>query len=557
MMKICVIGTLLLGVIYCAVLPEYLDDDSVVVETTNGLVRGSFGRRSHADKNEQLYWFRSIPYAEPPVGELRFEAPVPKVNWSGILDVRAKPNICIQGSPAQGSEDCLTLKIYTSNKPDSNLNLPVVVWIYGGAFFGGSADFDDHSPDFLLYEDVIVVAVHYRVGFLGFMSLGDTVAPGNNGIKDQVLALQWIKKNIKNFGGDPEKITIWGQSAGAASVAYLLQAPQTKGLFSRAILNSGSSLSPWSLANGLPEVTEELAEEFQINTQSSSTILAGLKKLDVAELQEVANKKMSDKVMASNPVQGLVFTPVKEPNHSGAVITGNSHQLLKEGKFHHVPILAGYTSLEGYFDDLPLLLKLWLLKFDSNNKLLVPDDLNADEYDKEELGNNIKKQYFGFLPIAITTTRLMRFISDSQFERPIQEAIRLYSAYTNVYAYHFGYEGALWGRTERSTSGVGHTEDLGYLFDFGHKGSEADYLTRSRTVKLWTNFIKQGNPTPSKDSLLQNVTWPANSKVSTADRLKYLEINKSLKVVGLPNSSKIKFWNNMYQEYGYPPYSTY
>lgn len=103
------------------------------------------------------------------------------------------------------------------------------MWIYGGAFFNGSPDFDGANPEGLLNEDVIVVSFHYRVGIFGFLSTGDSIVPGNAGLKDQVLALQWIKSNIENFGGDPEKITVFGQSAGSASISYLLQNPQTKG----------------------------------------------------------------------------------------------------------------------------------------------------------------------------------------------------------------------------------------------------------------------------------------------------------------------------------------
>lgn len=113
--------------------------------------------------------------------------------------------------------------------PNKNNKLSVLVWIYGGAFFGGAADFDGASPERLLEENVIVASLHYRVGLFGFLSTGDNIVPGNVGLKDQILALQWIKQNIKNFGGDPSKITVFGQSAGSASIAYLLQTNQSQG----------------------------------------------------------------------------------------------------------------------------------------------------------------------------------------------------------------------------------------------------------------------------------------------------------------------------------------
>lgn len=114
--------------------------------------------------------------------------------------------------------------------PDVSNKLPVVVWIHGGAFFNGQPTFDDAHPEFLLREGVIVVTLHYRIGLFGFLSTEDFVATGNAGLKDQIMALEWIKDNIENFAGDPQKITLLGQSAGSASIAYLLQAPQTKGI---------------------------------------------------------------------------------------------------------------------------------------------------------------------------------------------------------------------------------------------------------------------------------------------------------------------------------------
>ncbi|CAH1106192.1 unnamed protein product [Psylliodes chrysocephalus] len=546
-----VLVLVLLGVAFCSA----YEDRSILVETSNGVVQGSYGQRSTGNR-KLLYWFRGIPFAEPPVGDLRFEAPVAKKNWTGILDARKKQPECIQGAnPPVGSEDCLYLKVYTDKKPHPKNNLPVLVWIYGGAFFGGSVDFDDHSPDYLLDQDVIIVAIHYRVGLLGFLSLGDTVAPGNNGIRDQIMALKWIKNNIKNFGGDPDNITVFGQSAGAASIAYLLQIEETKGLFSKAILNSGSSLSTWALAKRVSEVTKVIAKELKISTKSSEQILTGLKKINIEDLQNVANSKMVSELISNNPLQGVAFAPVAEPDHENAIITGRSHERLINGEFHHVPILMGYNSLEASFNSLSALIRLWLIKFDINASLLVPEDMRVSgAFRRRSLGNKIKKEYFGSSSIASSTEKTMRFVSDTVFERPTQEAMRLYSQKTKVYAYHFSYQGPLWGRVNRTVDGVGHTEDLGYLFDFGHKGSHADYKTRNRMVKLWTNFAKTGNPTPTKEALLQHIVWPANVG---SDHLKYLEIDTDLRVISQPNSKKIDFWRDIYKGYGKPPYSTY
>ncbi|CAG9856746.1 unnamed protein product [Phyllotreta striolata] len=546
---------LLLGVVSSSDLDiELSEAGTIVVETSNGVVRGSYGF-NHVD-TKILYRFRSIPFAEPPVGARRFEAPIPKENWSGVLDTRSKPPMCIQGSSnVTGSEDCLYLQIWSNKQPKATNNLPVLVWIYGGAFWYGNADFSEYRPDFLLHEDVIVVGIQYRVGFMGFFSLGDKVVPGNNGVRDQVLALKWIKENIRNFGGDPDNIAIWGQSAGAASVAYLLQIEETKGLFSKAILNSGSSLSPWALARRAPIVSRAIAKELDINDTDSKEILRKLKEVDTETLQNVATSTMTSDVVNRNPLQGIAFGPVEEPDHENAIITGGSYEKLQNGQFHNVPILSGYNSLEGYIDNLSGALRLWLTKYDLNYSLLTPEDLNArGPLTRQILGSNIKIRYFGVSTIAGSNEQIMRLIADTQFERPIHEAIRLYSQKTKVYAYRFSYQGPLGGRTNRTVNGVGHTEDLGYLFDLGYKGSERDYLVRNRMVRMWTNFVKTGNPTPAEDSLLQNVKWPANTGTKV---LQYLEINDDLTVTGLPNADNMNHWSNMYKIYGRPPFHTF
>jgi carboxylesterase type B len=551
-------GIILLGVATSELHNNPEEHTPIIVETNYGKVKGFFGEKSHANRNGDLYWFNSIPFAEPPVGNLRFEPPVPKKRWDGVLDVTNEGSPCVQGSdPVIGSEDCLFLKIQTGRKPNVHNNLPVLVWIYGGAFYLGSVDFDSHSPDFLINEDVIIVGVHYRVGLLGFLSTGDLVAPGNNGLRDQILALKWIKENIRYFGGDPDRITIWGQSAGAASVAYLLQANQTTGLFNQAILNSGSSLSAWALGKQSAAVVAKVAAKLDVDTASSTAILEGLRKIGTEELQSAAMSVMQSTLITSNPLQGLVYTPVIEPEHPDAVLSAKSHQMLKEGKFHHVPIMTGFNSLEGYVDSLPTLLRLWIGKYDVDNSLLVPEDMNAKSLATRLLGSNIKRRYFSLFPILLTSERLMRFIADTQMDKPILESINLYSAHTHVYAYHFSYIGPLYGRTERTIQAVGHTEELGYLFDFGIEGSDADYLTRNRMVKLWTNFCKYGNPTPKNDPLLNNVIWPANGQVSSIEDLKFLEVDTTLSVTGIPNQSNMLYWDNLYNKYGRPPYSTY
>jgi carboxylesterase type B len=198
--------------------------------------RGVQGTLMTTIKGRPLAAFMGIPYAQPPVANLRFSAPQPVSPWEGIRVTNQTSPVCLQLDAAQyfyvyGREDCLYLNVYTPKLPtrsSTHPKLPVIVYIHGGAFlFGGGSDL---GPSYLLDQDVILVTFNYRLGVLGFLSTGDETCPGNNGLKDQAMALRWVADNIEKFGGDKERITFMGQSAGATSVNLHLMSNQTKGL---------------------------------------------------------------------------------------------------------------------------------------------------------------------------------------------------------------------------------------------------------------------------------------------------------------------------------------
>ncbi|CAH1975197.1 unnamed protein product [Acanthoscelides obtectus] len=201
-------------------------NNNPTVTLSNGKIKGLSQKTAY--KGNPYYSFRRIPYAEPPVGNRRFEPPTAKSKWNGTLDATKEGSQCVQSiNPVLGSEDCLFINVYTpSLKQD---NIPVVVFIHGGGFSGGNSSYAAQPPDLFLDENVVFVMFNYRLGIFGFLSTEDLVAPGNNGLKDQVLALKWVQNNIHNFGGNPNAVTIFGQSAGAASVSYLMQSPSAKG----------------------------------------------------------------------------------------------------------------------------------------------------------------------------------------------------------------------------------------------------------------------------------------------------------------------------------------
>ncbi|NWI68804.1 ACES Acetylcholinesterase, partial [Todus mexicanus] len=225
------------------------------VRTASGPVRGS--RLGGLEAWGDVVAFLGIPYAQPPLGPLRFRPPRhPPAPWPGVLDATAHRHACYQAVdtmfPGFGgsemwnpnremSEDCLYLNVWTPALGRGG-GVPVLVWIYGGGFYSGAASLDVYDGRYLAAaEGVVVVSMNYRVGALGFLALpGHPEAPGNVGLLDQRLALRWVQSNIAAFGGDPAAVTIFGESAGAASVGLHLLAPASRGLFRRAVLQSGS-----------------------------------------------------------------------------------------------------------------------------------------------------------------------------------------------------------------------------------------------------------------------------------------------------------------------------
>ncbi|XP_049947924.1 esterase SG1-like [Schistocerca serialis cubense] len=197
------------------------------VVTPLGPIRG---RQLNTTTGNPVYTFKGIPYAEPPVGSLRFQPPVPVSSWTEEKDALITPNRCIQmdgWGNIKGDEDCLYLNVFSPELPsDTSVPRPVLVLIHVGCFRTGYAQ--QRSLDYYIDHGIVVVTIQYRLGALGFMSTGDSLLPGNLGMKDQVLALKWIKQNIKAFGGNPDEVTIAGQSSGGSAVHYHLLSPLSK-----------------------------------------------------------------------------------------------------------------------------------------------------------------------------------------------------------------------------------------------------------------------------------------------------------------------------------------
>lgn len=295
--------------------------------------------------------FYGIPYAAPPVGELRWRPPRPAGSWSGVRDCARPGPRCPQMGVGKGSfyerefypveepmdEDCLYLNVWTPAQ-SVNEKLPVIFWVHGGAFmtgYGHSAHFDGEP---FARQGVILVTINYRLNIFGWMvhpelsAESDRHISGNYGLLDQVFALEWVRRNIAAFGGDPDNITIAGQSAGAMSVQALLTTPLTEGMVSKAIMQSGGGIT------AAPDMRFPSLAEAEARTDLS---LLGVS--SIAEARALPWQELLKRWIPHMYHPGLIRTPVQD----GWVLPDSLDHMARAGNYRHVPCLLGYTSREG------------------------------------------------------------------------------------------------------------------------------------------------------------------------------------------------------------------
>jgi para-nitrobenzyl esterase len=341
------IGFLLacLAAIFC------IDAHADVYNETRPIVEVRNGKLQGVEEHGMLA-FKNIPYAAPPVGELRWRPPQPAQNWQGVRDASRFGQACLQptveGLNAElipGSEDCLKLNVYTP-KSGKNLpvkNLPVMVWIHGGGLQTGSATEPYYEPIALIGQSVIVVTIDYRLGKLGFFApkaLAEEAAKndepvGNYGIMDQIATLKWIRENIAGFGGDPNNVTIFGESAGGRSVTWLMTSPAATGLFHRAIAESAQQTP----LRGQTEERYSLVPARELDER----YIASLGVQDLQELRALPAGKfvMTPKQFEDGEFGGAFI--------DGKVLIGDPIPLFAQGRQHKVPFMIGTNSWDASF----------------------------------------------------------------------------------------------------------------------------------------------------------------------------------------------------------------
>lgn len=485
----------LLALLLVAALASACSKTPVRTQTELGELRG------YVDDGVEYYL--GVPYARPPVDELRWRPPQPAQPWQGTREAQKTPPVCMQFSIITGSvignEDCLYLNIWTPSKTPTR-PMPVMVWIHGGGFIIGQGAYTAQDwPRLARREDVVVVSMNYRLGIFGFLAhqaltAEDPAHPtsGNYGIEDQTAALRWVRDHISAFGGDPDNVTLFGQSAGGISVCAQLVSPAASGLFHRAAIQSGPCGGPMSSLAAVSELGERAAIDLQC--QDASDVLSCLRDKPAAD---VINTLPPDPTLGFG--EGYTFW---WPVHDEVTLPYQFMDAFESGRFNQVPIINGAT-----LDEASLL--IWL----SHNFRFKP--LQAGQYmdrleyltGSEELAAAVARQY----PLENYNSpfdALTASFSDGFFNCMIRSQSQALSRHVPVWAYQFNYAEAPFF-IPWADLGAFHAAELQYVMGRPMTLTRRDFKQKEQPMAqsimdYWARFARNGNPNPPGAN-----SWPA------------------------------------------------
>ncbi|XP_031430898.1 neuroligin-1 isoform X2 [Clupea harengus] len=581
---------------------QKLDETDPVVTTVQGRLRG-FKKELNNEILGPVIQFLGVPYAAPPTGERRFQPPEPPLPWSDIRNATQFGPVCPQNilegrlpdvmlpvwftnsievvsSYVQDqSEDCLFMNIYvpTEDGPltkkqsddlgdndgaededirESGSPKPVMVFIHGGSYMEGTGNMFDGSI-LASYGNVIVITVNYRLGVLGFLSTGDQAAKGNYGLLDQIQSLRWISENIAFFGGDPLRITVFGSGAGASCVNLLTLSHysegnrwsnSTKGLFQRAIAQSGSALSSWAVSFQPAKYARMLAKKVGCNLK------------DTVDLVECLQRKHY-KELVDQDIQPARYHIAFGPVIDGDVIPDDPQILMEQGEFLNYDIMLGVNQGEG--------LKFVELIVDNENGVQANDfdyavssfvdDLYGYPEGKDILRETIKFMYTDWADRHNPETRrktLLALFTDHQWVAPAVATADLHSSFGSpTYFYAFYHH----CQTEQVPpwADAAHGDEIPYVFGLPMIGptelfpcnfSKNDVMLSAVVMTYWTNFAKTGDPNQpvpqdtkfihTKPNRFEEVAW---SRYNQKDQL-YLHIGLKPRVKEHYRANKVNLW---------------
>uniref|UniRef100_A0A8C8S7P0 Carboxylic ester hydrolase n=1 Tax=Pelusios castaneus TaxID=367368 RepID=A0A8C8S7P0_9SAUR len=532
------------ALLLCATLALSAGGEELVAQTRAGRVRGL----RLPVLSGHISAFLGIPYAEPPVGKMRFRRPEPKKPWSGVLEATAYRQACYQyvdtlypGFPGtemwnpnrEMSEDCLYLNVWAPWPRPANAT--VLVWIYGGGFYSGSASLDVYDGRYLAHaEQLVLVSMNYRVGAFGFLALpGSQEAPGNVGLLDQRLALQWVQNNIHAFGGNPKAVTIFGESAGAASVGMHLLSPGSQPLFQRAILQSGVPNAPWATVSPAESRRRAtLLAKLVGCPPGNDTELAAC--LRARSPQELIDHEWL--VLPHPSVFRFSFVPVADGDFTA--------EAPEAGSLRETQVLLGVVQDEGtYF------LLYGAPGFSKDNESLISreeflggvrmgvpqaSDLAAEAVvlhytDWLDQDNPVKNR-----------EALDDIVGDHNVICPVAHfALRLAERGGRVFTYLFDHRASnmLWP----PWMGVPHGYEIEFVFglplDRTLNYTAAEAAFSRRVMRYWANFARTGDPNEASE---RGLRWPPY----TPTRQQYVKLNSRPLAVGQGLRAQVcAFWN--------------
>ena len=408
--------------------------------------------------------YKGIPFASPPTSELRWKPPLPATKWDGVRKAEQFGKRCMQGQPtAQDiSEDCLTLNIWTPAKAASD-KLPVALWVYGGGFNTGSGSTPGYDGAGLATQGLVMVTFNYRLGAFGFLAHPDLSkesghkGSGNYGMMDTVAALKWIQRNIAAFGGDPSKVTVMGESAGAIMVAALVGSPEGKGLFVRAVSQSGAWMGLAASKMGSLQQAEEAGAKFAASIGANTLV-------------EMRAKPAAE-IMA-NRGSGLVV--------DGWMIPEDQTAVFAKGKQNDVDVLIGSNKDEGTFF--------------ARGITKAQDWTTQAKQKYADQADTFLKLYPGDSDAQATASQL------ENSRDQVAWHMRLWAQLTakkgrKAYLYYFTHEPPV--AAGQPSRGATHTAELSYMFNNltpGRPWVDADRTLAEQMVSYWANFIISGNP---------------------------------------------------------------
>lgn len=530
---------------------------------------------SYGKEARKVEAYLGIPYGKPPTGDLRFAPPIPVDPWTQKKETVGFGNSCWQSDDTtygdfrgsamwnantDKSEDCLFLNVWTKNK---QAKMPVMIWIYGGSYNSGTSSLAVYDGRIMAeMGDVVIVSLNYRLGPFGFLvQLDDTVAD-NAGLLDQRLAMKWVKDNIAKFGGDPDQVTIFGESAGGASVGHHLISPESWPYFQRAIMQSGSMMSPWGSVTRKEALrrTSEMARDLACPTGTSTstdrkTLLDCLRnKVSAVQLKDAQWIKSLEGIFE------FAFVPVIGSNDK-ATLPGNPRDLVRRGAFKECDIIFGWNANEGSW------FAVYMLEgFDKEHNSLISED----SYVKNLAKSGLELDKIGLNAVAFEYSpwqnpqdtagyrdAIDQIIGDKHIVCPGIEMLQTFAAKPQLKVYAYLLDSIISSNPWPEWMGVMHGYEIEYVFgiplwEIGDTTfPQEEKVLSERMLRYWTNFAKTGSPQGNAQSpnpqTLPN--WPSfDSHYNSYVVFDEVANKGSLQTRILPWTKQCAFWNRYLPE---------